>query len=80
MKLNESEITEFETNNIKRVVPLFKPKSKLHHKWYSVKNDELSQFGTVTHLFGSNPEQIIFETYDHGKPSQVEIIFFNKIN
>ena len=78
MKLNESEIINFEQKYINSVTKLFKPKSKLHHKWYSIKNDDLNQFGTINHLFASKPEQIIFETYDHGKPSQVEIIFFNK--
>lgn len=77
MKKTQEEIKLFEENNIKRVSVLFKPKSKLHHKWYSVNKDVLNQFGTVAHLFASNPEQIIFETYDHGKPSQVEIIFFD---
>lgn len=71
MKKTKEEIKLFEVNNIKRVSVLFKPNSKLHHKWYSVNNDILNQFGTVVHLFASNPEQIIFETYDHGKPSQV---------
>jgi hypothetical protein len=81
MKLSESQIKEFESKYINRIITLFKPKSKLHHKWYSVNKDVLNQFGTVVHLFASNPEQIIFETYDHGKPSQVEIIFFdNKLN
>ncbi len=78
MKLSESQIKEFESKYINRIIPLFKAKSKLHHKWYSVNKDILNQFGTVVHLFASNPEQIIFETYDHGKPSQVEIIFFDK--
>ena len=77
MKMTQADIKLFEENNIKRVSALFKPKSKLHHKWYSVNKDVLIQFGTVVHLFASNPEQIIFETYDHGKPSQVEIIFFD---
>ena len=77
MKETQEEIKLFEENNIKRVSVLFKPKSKLHHKWYSVNKDVLNQFGTVVHLFASSPEQIIFETYDHGKPSQVEIIFFD---
>ena len=81
MKLNEAEIKDFETKYINLITELFKPKSKLHYKWYSVNNDTLNQFGTVTHLFASNPEQIIFETYDHGKPSQVQIVFFdNKLN
>ena len=78
MKHTIEEIKLFEEKYIKLVCNLFKPKSKLHHKWYSVNSDVLNQFGTVTHLFGSNPEQIIFETYDHGKPSQVEIIFFDQ--
>jgi hypothetical protein len=77
MKYDLLEIKAFESEYINRVTCLFKPKSKLHHKWYSVTNDVLNQFGTLYHLLASNPEQIIFETYDHGKPSQVEIIFFN---
>ena len=60
MKMTQADIKLFEENNIKRVSALFKPKSKLHHKWYSVNKDVLNQFGTVVHLFASNPEQIIF--------------------
>jgi hypothetical protein len=77
MEFSLMEPSNFEKDLIEKVTVLFKPKSKLHHKWYSVNNDILNQFGTVVHLFASNPEQIIFETYDHGKPSQVEIIFFD---
>lgn len=77
MNYSKEEIRLFEEKHVKQVCSLFKPKSKLHHKWYSVNKDNLNQFGTVEHLFASNPEQIIFETYDHGKPSQVEIIFFD---
>ena len=77
MVYTKEKISSFEAKYLEQVTRLFKPKSKLHHKWYSIHNDVLNQFGTVTHLFASNPEQIIFETYDHGKPSQVEIMFFD---
>jgi hypothetical protein len=81
MKLSDSQIKEFEDTYVNKITSRFKQKSKLHFKWYSVIDDKLTQYGTIKHLFDNNPDQIIFETYDHGKPCQVEIIFFdNKLN
>jgi hypothetical protein len=84
MEYSSEEIELFTTKYIDTSSNLFKPKSRLHYKWYSVKNDELIQYGLASKLFESNPEQIIFETYDHGKPTQVEVFFFdvdlNEIN
>ncbi|MBL7813256.1 MAG: hypothetical protein JNL57_13625 [Bacteroidetes bacterium] len=75
--MNSEQIISFEKLAIDSVTPKFKKGRTIHFKWYGLKDDNLLQFGNIQSLFDSNPNQIMFEAYDHNKTPMVVVTFFN---